>query len=360
MICTALFISLAAIASGQDLADCASAFPAPAEKVTAPSRGSSGRMPDPSLDIRVNGQDSNVVLFDSQNVVIDVRLISGGWNDPADIWCLGWDPINSSPYCYGPKANPNWASGWSTPYDFGALYDIPGTGGYLTVLNKPLPVGSYEAYWAIDMLQDEILEIPYVSHYDVCDFTVVPSPNMYKRDDGDTENLLSFTSGGDIVGLQRFEIIPGGERITHVGTIFGSEMFPDYAPGVGMLSEFFMWTDPSLDMFPGADCFLEYRQLCQVQTVDRDSHDWFKINNTTGYVQFTTGSHIWIGFRLPHAPNQYCLAIDGSSSYVQGSSFITGCLGTQWGFDPADLDATQNYYPPIESTYGFWTVRAAY
>ena len=44
-------------------------------------------------------------------------------------------------------------------------------------------------------------------------------------------------------------------------------------------------------------------------------------------------------------------------TYVPGAAFYTG-TNTLNAFDPANLYANQ--YPPTESPYGFWTVRAEY
>ena len=148
-----------------------------------------------------------------------------------------------------------------------------------------------------------------------------------------------------------------GEIITAIGTIFGSVVWPNYAPGNGTLTEFFLWDDPTPDMQFLADCVLRYQEIVTIINCDTDIHAWYPLTN--GPVQVLE-QDFWIAFRLPHNVYEFCLSIDETSVYVPGSAFYTGCNGTQWGFHPEQLDHPDNIYPPIESTYGFWTVRAGY
>ena len=103
------------------------------------------------------------------------------------------------------------------------------------------------------------------------------------------------------------------------------------------------------------DCTLLHQEVVTVMNVDVDITDWYTL---TGGPYMVTTDDFWCGFVITHAPLQFCLAIDNTSVYVSGSAFFGGAIaGT---FDPVTLDAPGNYYPPVESGYGFWTVRAGY
>ncbi len=177
-------------------------------------------------------------------------------------------------------------------------------------------------------------------------------PEQYEWDDGSTENILCWVSGGDIVGLHRFDTIPGGEEIAEVGTIFGSAKHPNYAPGNGTPTSYYIWEDYTPDNNPD-DCVLLTQGTTVVNKVDTDVHVWEELGTP---VRVWT-SHFYVGYCLTHAPYQFCLPIDETTPYVAGSAFYCG-TNTPWGFDPTDLAVNQ--YPPQESSYGFWTVRAKY
>lgn len=170
----------------------------------------------------------------------------------------------------------------------------------------------------------------------------------YRYDDGSTENLLCWVDGGDMVGMHCFHTIPGGECLTEVGTIFGSVMYPNYAPGNGTPTDFYVWEathsgDPTT-------CTLLAQGTGVVANVDTDIH-WFDPLPCV-----VTTPYFWVGYNLHHGPFEYCLSID-ESPYVTGTAFYTG-TNTMYGFDPSNLYANQ--FPPTESSFGFWTVRASY
>jgi hypothetical protein len=307
----------------------------------------------PKIDIKCNGEDAGVEIFEGANATLTIDVQAKDFaGAPCDIWVLLQDLGQGDLYSYGYYGNAIWMPGVCNVYFSGGLMDIMDT-----VLDMAVPVGDYVAYLGLDTLQNGNLNIDRLYKYDMVDFSVVVPPTTYEWDDGSTENLLCWVSGGDIVGFHRFDVIPGGENIVNVGSIFGSAMYPGYAPGPGTDVEMFIWDDPTPDMQMLNDCVLLHQEIVQVMTVDADTHDWYTA--TGGPIAIGTDD-FWLGFRLPHAPYQYCLAIDGSSTYVSGSAFYGGCIGTQWGFDPVTLDNPVNYYPPLESGYGFWTVRGEY
>jgi len=330
--------------------------------------------PGPFVDTRVNGEDDNVVIPVCHPVVIDLKLRAGSWVGVyTDVWCVGsqmW--TGGGHFTYGRhNSGPSWGAGWCLP----SKVFISGTVPLYTIANGnfeshtiapwTLAPGAYKIRFGLEKLgggggaiPDDLYNGPLsIETYDTCNFTIVPPPPDYRWDDGSTENLLAYTSGGDIVGMHRFETICVGQNITEVGSIFGCPIFPNYSPGPGTQIEFFIWEDPTPDMIPGADLNCIHAQICTIQTVDGDTHDWYPVSG--GPVTVTT-DHFWVGFRIPHNAGEYCLSIDSSSPYAPGSAFVTGCIGAQWGFDPYDLDAASNVFPPVESQYGFWTVRAKY
>ena len=174
-------------------------------------------------------------------------------------------------------------------------------------------------------------------------------PMLYKWDSGTTDNLLCWVSGGDMVGMHCFDTLPGGEMITEVGTIFGSLIFEGYAPGNGTPTDFYIWEATSFGDPSNATLLAQGTGV--VENVDTDVHHWDACPCTV------TTPNFWVAYNLHHAPYEYCLSIDSTNPYVTGAAFFTG-TNTLYGFDPSNLYG--NMYPPDESSYGFWTVRANY
>ncbi len=174
-------------------------------------------------------------------------------------------------------------------------------------------------------------------------------PTVYKRDSGKTDNLLCWTSGGDMVGMHCFDTLPGGEILVEVGTIFGSVLYENFAPGNGTPTDFYVWEATSFGDPSNAVLLTQGNGV--VGNVDTDVHWWDPCPCTV------TTPHFWVAYNLHHAPYEFCLSIDSTNPYVYGAAFFTG-TNTLYGFDPLNLYGNQ--YPPVESSYGFWTVRATY
>jgi|GEM_PF-2303930 len=298
--------------------------------------------PMPQLDIKCNGEDDGVIVYAGANAVIDIDVEArqgAGYN--VDLWCV----IKRLPSLYYSYNGASWGAGLGNVYYTGPLGDVTDT-----ILNQSVPIGSYIAYVALDTNANGTLDMGSIFDYDEVDFTVEVPPREYKWDDGTTENLLAWVVGGDMVGMHRFDTIPGGENITEIGTIFGSTMFPNYAPGNGTQTDFYIWEDPTPDYNP-TDCVLINQGTGVVASVDLDVHEWDAITATI------TTDHFWVAYNLHHAAGQYCLAIDDHTPYVAGSAYYCGS-DVQYAFDPTNL--SNNTYLPAESPYGFWTVRAVY
>ncbi len=305
----------------------------------------------PELDVKCNGLDTDVDVYDGDAVVLTIDIEAhdfAGYR--CEVWVVGICWTTGAVYTYGAYPNASWQPGGGNFFHAGGLADFAGI-----VLDRPLPIGEYVCYLAIDLHCNGTIDPGTIWDFDRVDFEVVPQPAEYAWDDGSTEGMMSFVSGGDLVGMHRFETIPGGENITEVGTIFGSLLAPGVAPGNDSDTEFFIWEDPTPDMNP-IDCALIHSQLCKVKNVDTDVHAFYTC--TSGPVNVATAD-FWIAFRLVHDPSQWCLSLDHTTPYVPGNAYYTGCVGTKWGFEADDLTDPANY-PPEETPYGFFTPRARY
>ena len=302
--------------------------------------GGSGSQ-EPRIDVDCNGEDGPVEVFQGANCTITVDVQARGFlGYPVDVWIAIKAPSGSWwTWRFGNWYNDLGHCAWSS-----GLLDWSGT-----VLDIPLPLGSYKAYIALETNVNGSLDLGAIYDMDVVDFDVVVQPTEYKWDSGTTDNLLCWTSGGDMVGMHCFDTIPGGENLTNVGTIFGSVLYSNYAPGNGTPTDFYVWEATSFGDPTNASLLTQGTGV--VGNVDTDIHYWDACPCTV------TTPNFYVAYNLHHAGYEYCLAIDGSVTYVPGAAFYTG-TNTLNAFDPANLYANQ--YPPAESPYGFWTVRAEY
>ena len=296
---------------------------------------------NPIIDVKCNGGDGPVNVYQGVNCTITIDVQARDFvGFPVDVWIAIKAPSGSWwTWRFGNWYNDLGHCAWSS-----GLLDWSGT-----VLDIPLPLGSYKAYIALETNVNGSLDLGAIYDMDVVDFDVVVQPTEYKWDSGTTDNLLCWTSGGDMVGMHCFDTIPGGENLTNVGTIFGSVLYSNYAPGNGTPTDFYVWEATSFGDPTNASLLTQGTGV--VGNVDTDIHYWDACPCTV------TTPNFYVAYNLHHAGYEYCLAIDGSVTYVPGAAFYTG-TNTLNAFDPANLYANQ--YPPTESPYGFWTVRAEY
>ncbi len=296
---------------------------------------------EPRLDIDCNGENGPIEVFEGTNCTITIDVEARGFlGYPVDVWVAIKAPSGTWwTWQYG-----NWYPDLSHAAWSSGLLDWSGT-----VLDMALPLGSYKAYLALDTIVNGQLDLGAIYDMDVVEFDVVVPPTEYKWDSGTTDNLLCWVSGGDMVGMHCFDTIPGGENLTNVGTIFGSVLYANYAPGNGTPTEFYVWEATSFGDPTNATLLAQGTGV--VGNVDTDVHYWDACPCTI------TTPNFYVAYNLHHAAYEYCLAIDGSVQYVYGAAFYTG-TNTLNAFDPVNLYANQ--YPPDESPYGFWTVRAEY
>jgi len=294
----------------------------------------------PVLDIKCNGEDAGVEIYNGNNCTLTLDLQARDFAGyPVELWVALVTPAgNWWTFQYG-----NWYPDLGHPAWQSGLLDWSGT-----ILDMALPLGQYKAYFALDVYINGMVDIP-LYDFDEVDFEVIVPPTEYKWDSGTTDNLLCWVSGGDMVGMHCFDTIPGGENLTNVGTIFGSVLYANYAPGNGTPTEFYVWEATSFGDPTNATLLTQGTGV--VGNVDTDIHYWDPCPCTI------TTPNFYVAYNLHHLGYEYCLAIDGSVTYVPGAAYYTGTT-TMYGFDPVNLYANQ--YPPAESPYGFWTVRAEY
>jgi hypothetical protein len=173
----------------------------------------------------------------------------------------------------------------------------------------------------------------------------------YRYDDGSTESNLLWTNGGDICWMHRFDVLPGGERILDVQTIFGCKPYPGYSPPNGTPCTVYVWDDPSDDGDP-SDSILLASEPTAVQNVDTDIMNLIPLSTPA-----TVFGEFYVGCCLTHDPGPLLPApMDLTTPYVPGNAWICG-TSVQGGFDPADL--TNNEYPPADAGW-YWCLRAGY
>jgi len=361
-----LFVLLICSSAGVVAQEAAvSAIRAPADCEAAPPPGGSGPLlTDPTLSVTINNLNlaPTVEVGITQPVRVGVTFNANSYpNSDCDVWLVCRRPVPPAWRAWGPVTTGPWAGLTFPGVRFLSFFSgtISTINGSLTIPDpfpnhpgywspKYCPQGAYEMYfmlentstWNGDLWGASVWKI------DQCHFTVIPE---YKWDDRTTENLLAWTSGGEMVGMHCFETIPGGENIVNVGTIFGSVFYANYAPGDGTPTDFYVWEatnfgDPQTATLLAQGCGV-------VGNVDTDIHYWDACPCTI------TTPFFWVAYNLHHGPGEYCLAIDSDTLYEPGAAFFTGTNGAT-SFDPVNL--YNNQYPPAESPYGFWTVRAQY
>jgi len=119
--------------------------------------------PMPQLDITCNGQDAGVIVPDVSNAMLDIDIEArqgAGYN--VDIWCVV--QRGGARYYYD---GATWSQTMAA-YHTGPLADVTET-----ILDQAVPVGSYNAYLAIDTNANGVLDMGSIFDYDVVDFTVM-------------------------------------------------------------------------------------------------------------------------------------------------------------------------------------------
>jgi hypothetical protein len=299
----------------------------------------------PSVDIECNGEDAGVVIYNGTNCKVDFQVNAGfGAGYPVDIWVgfnhpvFGWMTYDGLGMYLG------WNIGLSAAYYTGPLATMGGT-----CMDFPLGLGAYKAGVGIDGTANGNFNWPLYT-MDMVDFTVVAPPQVYSWDDSTTENLLCWSAGGEMCWFSRFTAYAGGETIVDMHCLFGSVMYPNYAPGNGTVTDCYVWNDPTNDGDP-TDAALVSTESIVVANVDTDTYNVYPLTNPA-----VISGEFFVGCNMPHAPSQYCAPIDQSTPYVAGDSFYCGDYSGA-PFNPNDL--MLNGAPPAE--WGnYFCVRAGY
>jgi hypothetical protein len=299
----------------------------------------------PSVDITCNGEDSGVSMYAGTNARVDYSFHAGiGAGVGVDLWLAIDTPIGffshdgNGPYM-------GWNYGLRNAFHTGPLADTNGT-----CLDFALGTGNYKAFAAIDSNANGVLNMGNLYAMDVVGFDVLPPPQIYSWDDSTTENLLCWSAGGEICWFSRFTAFPGGETIVDMHCLFGSVMYPNYAPGNGTVTDCYVWNDPTNDGDP-TDAVLISQESIVVANVDTDTYNVYPL--TTPAV---ISGEFFVGCNMPHLPSEFCAPIDQTTPYVAGDSFYCGDY-TGAPFDPNNL--MNNSAPPAE--WGnYFCVRAGY
>ena len=121
---------------------------------------------DPQVDIKANGGDAGVVVFEGSNVALTIKVEARGMaGTNADIWVLVKNDAGKR-WSYN-LAAARWFKGWCYEYISAPLADYTDT-----VLDMPLPAGNYDAYLGIDTNMNGNLNKDAILVYDHVDIEV--------------------------------------------------------------------------------------------------------------------------------------------------------------------------------------------
>jgi hypothetical protein len=299
----------------------------------------------PRVDIKCNDGDAGVTMYAGADAKVDYVIYAGiGQGINVDIWIIAKGPFGWA--CYnmlGPYGG--WNLGHRDVFYTGPLTDMVGKCHL-----GPLDVGLYKVYLGIETKPNGVLDKGAFYTHDMVDVDVQAPPKVYMWDDGSTENLLCWTAGGEICWLNRFTAYTGGETIIDMHCLFGSLMYPGYAPGNGTVTDCYVWNDPTNDGDP-SDAALISTENIVVANVDTDIYNVYPLTNPA-----VISGEFFVGCNMPHAPSQFCAPIDQTTPYVAGDSFYCGD-DTGAPFDPKDL--MNNSVPPTEWS-NYFCIRAGY
>jgi hypothetical protein len=175
-----------------------------------------------------------------------------------------------------------------------------------------------------------------------------PMSFVYLLDDGTAEDSIGLTTGGDIISLNSFTVIPGVESIDSVDIAWGTPAFFDPSLN-GLPYTVAIWSDPNGDGNPNDAVLLTTAS----GVVANQGTDTFI--NTSISATITT-SKFFVGFLITHAGGQFPAAFDETAPTFSNRSYVAG--GAQGNIN--DLNANDLPVAPIESfgLVGNWLVRA--
>jgi hypothetical protein len=125
----------------------------------------------------------------------------------------------------------------------------------------------------------------------------------YVYDDGTDENLLGWTSGGDIAFIHGFDSGPG-DTIEKVSNTYGGVTYPNYGPGNGTPTEIVIWDDPNNDGDP-SDAALLGQISSTIQNEDSGT-----FNDTAFAAPVNVTGYFFVGVMVPHGAGQFVCPLD--------------------------------------------------
>lgn len=173
----------------------------------------------------------------------------------------------------------------------------------------------------------------------------------YQNDDGISENLVRLYSGGDMLWLNNFNVIPGAETITEIHIAWGSPAYPGNNPPLGSPVRLILYEDPTDDGDPiDAVYLIEVPTI--VQNVDLDFFNVVPIPPT-----LVTGGFFVAALYQNQLSGQYPASFDETVPLTE--SWLAG-ESVPFAIDVFDL--TANSVPPERignsGLYGNWMLRA--
>ena len=149
-------------------------------------------IPGAVVDIKANGGDAGVVVFEGSNVNLTIDVTAAGDAGlNSDIWVLVKNGAGKK-WSYNLAAG-RWYKGWCTEYVSEPLGDHTDT-----VLDMPLPVGTYDCYLGIDDDMNGMLNIADVIVYDHVDVEVKVPAAGFTEDFEDNDSSLVPDAGAEV------------------------------------------------------------------------------------------------------------------------------------------------------------------
>ena len=172
----------------------------------------------------------------------------------------------------------------------------------------------------------------------------------YVLEDGTADDAIGLTTGGDIICLNEFAVIPGAEVITSVEIAWGAPSFPD--PSLdGLPYTVALWSDPNGDGDP-TDAVLLTTASGVVAFEGTDTFITTNISPT-----LITTPNFFVGFLITHQAAQFPAALDETDPTFSNTSYLAGD-SVQGNIE--DLNSNEIPVAPVES-FGFvgnWLIRA--
>ncbi len=168
-------------------------------------------------------------------------------------------------------------------------------------------------------------------------------------DDGSSEDSIGFTSGGELICLNEFAVIPGDQIITNVSLAWGSPVLPDPTLN-GLPYTAILWSDPNGDGSPTDAVVLATAS----GVIANEGTNTFI---TTNFPPTTvTTANFFVGFFISHGAGQFPAAFDETAPSYSNRSYVAG--GTTG--DIYDLNDNDLPVAPIENygLIGNWLIRA--